>query len=147
LAPALVSNGGLCRHAHADKSLTAAISTATAGLRQSPHRSGRTGLPASTGDTFMRHSFTIAAAAFAVIALSSIGARAESHGGACTTAASDQYLSAADLQAKVEAQGYKVSRLKITKACGEVYAFDKTGAKIELYVDPTNGTIVRSETD
>jgi len=96
----------------------------------------------------MRRTFTMAAtAAIAVIALGATGARAESHGGACTSASADQYLSAADLQAKIEAQGYKVKRVKIDKACGEIHAFDKAGAKVELYVDPTNGSIVRTETD
>ncbi len=93
----------------------------------------------------MRRTLTLAT--LAVIALGSAGARAESHGGACTSAPSDQYLSAADLQAKVEAQGYTVKRVKIARACGEIYGFDKAGAKVELYVDPTNGTIVRTETD
>ena len=94
----------------------------------------------------MQRIFTMAAtAAIAVIALGAVGARAESH--SCTSAPADQYLSAGDLQAKVEAQGYTVKRVKIAKACAEVYALDKAGAKVELYVDPTNGSIVRTETD
>jgi hypothetical protein len=30
----------------------------------------------------------------------------------------------------------------VKKACGEFYTTDKTGAKVEVFVDPTNGTIV-----
>jgi hypothetical protein len=90
---------------------------------------------------------TLILAAIGAIALGAAGARAESHGGACSLAPAGQFLSAADLQAKVEAQGYTVKRLKIANACGEVHALDKTGVRVELYVDPTNGTIVRSETD
>ncbi len=94
----------------------------------------------------MRRTLIMAATA-AVIVLGAAGARAESRGHACTSAAPDKYLAAAELQAKVEAQGYTVNRVKIASTCGEVYAFDKSGAKVELYVDPTDGTIVRTDTD
>jgi hypothetical protein len=89
----------------------------------------------------MRHTFTIATAA-AVLAFGATCAQAGSLGRPCTTAAESQYLPAAQLQAKVEALGYKVERVKIAKACGEIYAFDKGGAKVELFVDPTNGAII-----
>jgi hypothetical protein len=95
----------------------------------------------------MRRTLTITAIAVAVVAIAAAGARAETIGRACTSAPADQYLSTGDLQAKVEAQGYKVTRVKIDKACGEVDGFDKAGAKVELFVDPANGTIVRTETD
>ncbi len=89
----------------------------------------------------MRRTLTIAATA-AVLALGATGAQAGSLGRPCTTAAESQYLPAAQLQTKVEALGYKVERVKIAKACGEIYAFDKSGTKVELFVDPTNGTII-----
>jgi hypothetical protein len=91
----------------------------------------------------MRRIATIATAtAIALAALGTAGAQAGSLGRPCTTAPQGEYLSAGALQAKVEAQGYTVSRVKIAKACGEIYAFDKTGAQVELFVDPTNGSIV-----
>ena len=46
------------------------------------------------------------------------------------------------LQTKVEALGYKVQKAKLKAACGELYTIDKTGARVELFVDPTNGDIV-----
>ncbi|MBS0643832.1 MAG: PepSY domain-containing protein [Proteobacteria bacterium] len=82
------------------------------------------------------------AAAITIVALGAAGAHASSLGRPCTASPESQYLSAADLQAKAEAQGYTVSRVKIAKACGEIYARDKAGARVELFVDPTNGTIV-----
>jgi hypothetical protein len=81
-------------------------------------------------------------AAIALMALSATGAEAGSLGRPCTSAPESQYLSAAQLQAKAEAQGYQVSKTKIAKACGEIYAHDRNGAKVELFMDPTNGTIV-----
>ena len=84
----------------------------------------------------------VIAAAVCVIALGAAGAQAKSLGRACTTAPETQYLSTAELKAKIEAQGYTVREIEIEKACAEVYALDKTGAKVELFLDPTNGNIV-----
>jgi hypothetical protein len=89
----------------------------------------------------MRRTIAIAATA-AVLVIGVTGVQAGSLGRPCTTAAESQYLPAAQLQAKVEALGYKVERVKIAKACGEIYAFDKTGAKVEIFVDPTSGVII-----
>jgi hypothetical protein len=88
---------------------------------------------------------TAGAAALAFVALGAAGSQASSLGRPCTTAPESQYLPAGQLQAKAEAQGYKVERVKIAKACGEVYAFNKTGAKVELFMDPTNGTVIETK--
>jgi hypothetical protein len=48
----------------------------------------------------------------------------------------------ATLQGKVEALGYKVQKAKLSKGCGELYTIDKSGNRVELFVDPTNGEIV-----
>lgn len=69
-------------------------------------------------------------------------AEAGSLGKACTGAPPSQWLSIDALQAKVEAQGYKVRNAKLKKACGEIYATGKDGQRVELFVDPTNGAIV-----
>ena len=68
-------------------------------------------------------------------------AEAGSLGRPCTTESQSQWLSAEALQTKVEALGYKVKNIKLKNACGEIYAFDKSGARVELFVDPTNGEI------
>jgi hypothetical protein len=81
-------------------------------------------------------------------ALASIGigigsvAEAGSLGRPCTSAPQSEWLPMATLQSKVEALGYKVQKAKLKNACGEMYAIDKTGGKVELFVDPTNGAIV-----
>jgi hypothetical protein len=87
----------------------------------------------------------VIAAAVCVIALGAAGAQAKSLGRACTTAPESQYLSTTELKARIEAQGYTVREIEIEKACAEVYALDKTGAKVELFLDPTNGSIVGSK--
>jgi hypothetical protein len=81
------------------------------------------------------------AAAAAVLGTASL-AYAGSLGRACTDASHDKWLSIEALQGKVEAQGYAVRKGKLKQACGEFYAIDKAGNRVELFVDPTNGNIV-----
>jgi hypothetical protein len=69
-------------------------------------------------------------------------AEAGSLGRPCTTAPQTEWLSLEVLQTKVEALGYKVQKAKLKNACGEIYALDKNGARVELFVDPTSGAIV-----
>jgi hypothetical protein len=35
-----------------------------------------------------------------------------------------------------------VQKAELKAACGEIYTIDKTGARVESFVDPTNGDIV-----
>ncbi len=69
-------------------------------------------------------------------------AQASSLGRPCTSAPQTQWLSIEALQSKIETLGYKVQKAKLKNACGEFYAIDKNGARVELFVDPTNGEIV-----
>lgn len=86
------------------------------------------------------------AATLGIVALGATGAQASSLGRPCTSAPDSQYLTVAELQAKAESQGYIVNRVKIAKACGEIYAHHKSsGARVELFVDPTNGNVVAAK--
>ena len=69
-------------------------------------------------------------------------AEAGSLGRPCTTAPQTEWLSLEVLQTKVRALGYKVQKAKLKNACGEIYALNKNGARVELFVDPTSGEIV-----
>jgi hypothetical protein len=69
-------------------------------------------------------------------------ANAGSLGCPCTSAPESQWLPLDAIQAKVEALGYKVQKAKLKAACGELYAIDKNGGPVELFVDPTSGAIV-----
>jgi hypothetical protein len=88
----------------------------------------------------MRKVTLIAAAAALTVTASA--ADASSWGKPCTSVPETQWLSVQALQSKVELQGYKVQKAKLKKACGEFYTLDKAGAEVELFVDPTNGSIV-----
>ncbi len=84
---------------------------------------------------------TVLAAAIAILGTAA-AAQAGSLGRPCTAAPASQWLSINELQAKVEAEGYKVQKAKLKKACGELYTIDKNGQQVELFVDPTSGKIV-----
>lgn len=86
-------------------------------------------------------TLTVLTAAAAVLATATF-ANASSFDRPCTNAPESQWLTVDALQAKVEAQGYKVRKGKVKNACGEFYATDKAGGRVELFVDPTNGTII-----
>jgi hypothetical protein len=88
----------------------------------------------------MRKIVTLATLAAALVAATA--AQAGSLGRPCTSAPQSQWLPMQELQAKVEALGYKVQKAKLKKACGEIYTIDKQGNQVELFVDPTNGQIV-----
>jgi hypothetical protein len=81
-------------------------------------------------------------ATFAAVLAAATAAQASSFERPCTSAPQAQWLPMPELQAKVEALGYKVQKAKLKKACGELYTVDKNGDRVELFVDPTNGQIV-----
>ena len=76
------------------------------------------------------------------IAAGAGAAEAGSLGRPCTDAPATRWMSIEALQAKVEAMGYKVRKAKLKNACGEIYTTDPSGARVELFVDPTSGEIV-----
>ena len=78
----------------------------------------------------------------AILLVTATFASAGSLGRPCTAAPQTQWLSLDAIQAKVEALGYKVQKAKLKAACGELYTIDKNGGRVELFVDPTSGTIV-----
>jgi hypothetical protein len=69
-------------------------------------------------------------------------AQAGSLGKPCTSAPESRWLPMQQLQAKVEAMGFKVQKGKLKNACGELYTLDKDGNRVELFLDPTDGQIV-----
>ena len=67
--------------------------------------------------------------------------------GDCAKAPRDQWLSKEAITARVSELGYKVRRVKVEDGCYEVYAFDKNGARAEIYIDPVSGRIMRARED
>lgn len=84
----------------------------------------------------------IAMLATAALLATATIANAGSLGRPCTSAPQSQWLSLDALQAKIEAQGYKVQKAKLKAACGELYTIDTNGNRVELFVDPTSAAIV-----
>jgi hypothetical protein len=78
----------------------------------------------------------------AAVLAATVTAQAGSLGRPCTSAPQSQWLPMQQLQAKVEALGYRVQKTKLKNACGELYTLDKNGNRVELFVDPTSGEIV-----
>jgi len=64
---------------------------------------------------------------------------------ACGDAPRTQWLSEDAIKAKGVALGYEVRQVKTEKRCYEVYAVDRSGAKVELYFNPVSGEIVSRE--
>lgn len=87
------------------------------------------------------NKFILLTAAAAIVGTATF-AEASSFGRPCTSAPQSQWLPMQALQAKVEALGYRVQKVKLKAACGEIYTIDKNGNRVELFLDPTNGEIV-----
>lgn len=81
------------------------------------------------------------AAALALSALS-FGAFASTYNGECTNQPQSKWMKVADVKARFAAQGYSVGKVKSGGSCYEVYAKDKGGKKVELFVNPVDASVV-----
>ncbi|MCW5771454.1 MAG: PepSY domain-containing protein [Rhodospirillaceae bacterium] len=84
------------------------------------------------------------------LAIAGIGAAAPAFAGEhvrCRVEAGAQRLSHEAVSAKLAANGYKVTRIKSERGCYEVRATDKSGARVELKVDPVTAAVLRTEQD
>lgn len=84
-------------------------------------------------------------AALVAIAASgcSLSALASTYSGTCTRQPQSKWLSTATVKQQYEKQGYAVRRVRTGGTCYEVYAVDKTGKKVELFVNPATGVLVQ----
>lgn len=90
----------------------------------------------------MNIHFLAAAALVATCAVLPFGARASTYAGECTDRPKTEWLSTAEVKTRFEAQGYTVRKMKSSGSCYEVYAIDKDGRKIELFVSPADASVV-----
>ena len=66
----------------------------------------------------------------------------------CTTADKAQWQDQDKFQADLKAQGYEIKKFKVTGGnCYEIYGFNKEGQKVEIYFDPVDGKVIKSEID
>ena len=56
-----------------------------------------------------------------------------------------EWMPQAEAKAKIEAQGYKISKFKVDGDCYEIYGTDKDGNKAEVYFDTKTLSVVKSE--
>ncbi len=89
----------------------------------------------------MRNIITITAAGLLVAA--TLPALASDDDVSCGQQNGAQQMSVQDIAGKVKGMGYDVRSVKRENGCYEVYAVDKSGARLELKVDPVTGRIVK----
>jgi hypothetical protein len=65
----------------------------------------------------------------------------------CGDTPRDQWMSEASIKAKAAELGYDVRRVKEEDGCYEVRGFDKNGAKVEIYMNPATGAVVKTGSD
>ena len=63
----------------------------------------------------------------------------------CPKHPKSEWLSQAEAKAKIESQGYKISKFKVDGNCYEIYGFDKDGNRAEVYFDTKTLAVVKAE--
>ena len=76
-----------------------------------------------------------------------IGVAGCSEGPNCTSEPQSSWISEAEMKSRVASLGYEVNEFKISGSCYEIYGWDRDGRKVEVYFDPVNGTVFKSEVD
>jgi hypothetical protein len=86
----------------------------------------------------MTKTLTIAAAALALCA----AAHAQVHDEKCDPIPKEEWKPQAELERKLVNQGWKISRVKITNGCYEVYGRDHKNNKVETFFHPKTFDVV-----
>ncbi len=63
----------------------------------------------------------------------------------CKNAPRDMWLSKEQIKAKVEAMGYTKIRIGTEHGCYEAHATSKEGKRLEIYLEPTTGQVVKTK--
>lgn len=90
---------------------------------------------------------TIATAAVIAALGVAFPALAASDDVSCGNLPRDQWMAVDAASAKAAALGYDVRSVEIEHGCYEIEGFDKNGAKVELYLNPVSGEVVKSKKD
>jgi hypothetical protein len=59
----------------------------------------------------------------------------------------DQWLTIAQITEKFTSQGYDVRQVEVEDGGYEIHAIDKDGKRLEAYVHPVTGELLKSEID
>ena len=81
---------------------------------------------------------------FAGLAATTLGAGTAAAGDLCSVPEAEWQPKEA-LQQKLEAEGWKIKKVKIDEGCYEVYGTDASGARMESYFDPKTFVVVKSK--
>lgn len=65
----------------------------------------------------------------------------------CTTEAKDKWKPEKEAEAAATAAGYTVSKVKVEGSCYEVYAKDNAGKKFELFYNPVDLKLMKTQED
>lgn len=63
----------------------------------------------------------------------------------CPQTAKENWLRPEEIQVRMEAQGFEVKRVKREGSCYEVRAKNREGKRVEAYVSPADGAIVKEK--
>lgn len=63
----------------------------------------------------------------------------------CTTEPKEKWMKVEDFKSKMESEGYKIRKFKTPGTCYEIYGTNKQGQKVEIYFNPVDASIVKSE--
>ncbi len=80
-------------------------------------------------------------ASFAALCALSAAAFAQ-HAEKCEPIPREEWKPQAELERKLVNQGWKISRVKITNGCYEVYSRDEKNNKVETFFDPKTFDVV-----
>ena len=84
----------------------------------------------------------VLAAALGIVALSSTSVFAKAN---CKPYPKAEWMSEAEAKARIQDQGYAISKFKVDGNCYEIYGKNKEGKKVEIYFDAKTLEPVRSE--
>ena len=70
------------------------------------------------------------------LGLAAVGSAVAQHAEKCAPIPKQEWKPQAELERKLANQGWKVSRVKITNGCYEVYGKNEKGGKVEVFFHP-----------
>ncbi|QDQ28711.1 PepSY domain-containing protein [Chitinimonas arctica] len=65
----------------------------------------------------------------------------------CTNEPRNRWMSEDSMRARLKADGYVVKKFKVVRHCYEIYGTDKSGRKVEIYLNPVTGQAVKIRVD
>ncbi len=81
--------------------------------------------------------------AFATFAPTTMALASDGHAYCAKT--SGQWMSKSAAKGKATDMGYDVRRVKRENGCYEIYAIGKNGARVEIYMNPVTGAVVKTK--